>query len=373
MKQRLIALAAALSMLGLPALAQAPATPNTATVSGHVNDPTGAPIAKGTVGFYRDPDAKKADYSADVTNGDYKIEGIPAGTYAVMLRTPDTPPDKQVDMVNSFKITAGATLTLNFDLSRPDYIKQLSPEQQKQIAEIGAKNKTAMAENAKIANLNADLGAARTANATKDYAAAESVMLKDTAVRPELTLLWVELGKAQLGLKKYNDAANSLQKAITLNAADKKSSPEIAAVAGNALGESLAYAGKLDDAKAAYDAAAKVLPAKAATYYLNEAIVFKRLIKPVDEEEAASKSIAIDPSQPLAYYLRGEGLVAKAAPDATGTKIVLPPGCAEAYQKFLELDPDGKLTNPQFVADAKGILQAAGQTITSTYKAGKKK
>jgi len=31
--------------------------------------------------------------------------------------------------------------------------------------------------------------------------------------------------------------------------------------------------------------------------------------------------------------------------------MILPPGCAEAYQKYLQLDPKG-----QFSADAKGVL-----------------
>jgi hypothetical protein len=47
--------------------------------------------------------------------------------------------------------------------------------------------------------------------------------------------------------------------------------------------------------------------------------------------------------------------------------IILPPGCAEAYQKYLELAPTGP-----YAADAKGILDQAGQKISSSYKAGKK-
>jgi len=48
-------------------------------------------------------------------------------------------------------------------------------------------------------------------------------------------------------------------------------------------------------------------------------------------------------------------------------RIVLPPGCGEAYQKYLELAPTGP-----YAADVKGILDQAGQKINSTYKAGKK-
>jgi hypothetical protein len=58
--------------------------------------------------------------------------------------------------------------------------------------------------------------------------------------------------------------------------------------------------------------------------------------------------------------------VQKASVDKSG-KIVLPPGCAEAYQKYIELAPNGP-----HVQDAKDVLASAGETIHSSYKAGKK-
>jgi hypothetical protein len=45
----------------------------------------------------------------------------------------------------------------------------------------------------------------------------------------------------------------------------------------------------------------------------------------------------------------------------------MPPGCAEAYEKYLQLDPNGP-----YSADVKGILDSAGQKINSSYKATKK-
>jgi hypothetical protein len=43
--------------------------------------------------------------------------------------------------------------------------------------------------------------------------------------------------------------------------------------------------------------------------------------------------------------------------------MVLPPGCADAYQKYLELDPNGP-----YSADAKGVLTAAGLPLKSAKK-----
>jgi hypothetical protein len=69
----------------------------------------------------------------------------------------------------------------------------------------------------------------------------------------------------------------------------------------------------------------------------------------------------------LAYYLKGNGLIANTTMDAKTQKLVAPPGCMEAYQKYLELAPDGP-----YAAEVKGILDSFGQKISSSYKAGKK-
>jgi hypothetical protein len=46
---------------------------------------------------------------------------------------------------------------------------------------------------------------------------------------------------------------------------------------------------------------------------------------------------------------------------------VAPPGTAEAYQKYLELDPNGPFSN-----EVKGVLQEMGETVKNSYKAPKK-
>jgi hypothetical protein len=56
-------------------------------------------------------------------------------------------------------------------------------------------------------------------------------------------------------------------------------------------------------------------------------------------------------------------LVQHASIDPKTNKIVLPPGCADAYQKFLSMSPTGPLAQ-----DAQNILQQAGETVHSSYK-----
>jgi len=81
---------------------------------------------------------------------------------------------------------------------------------------------------------------------------------------------------------------------------------------------------------------------------------------------AADKAIAADPTRPIPYYLKGQALVGKATVDPKTQKIVAPPGCVEAYQKYLELAPDG-----QFAPEVKAVLEGMGQTVKSSYKAKK--
>jgi hypothetical protein len=81
---------------------------------------------------------------------------------------------------------------------------------------------------------------------------------------------------------------------------------------------------------------------------------------------AANEAILVDPSQALLYYLKGQGLIQKSTFDPKTKMIILPPGCAEAYQKYLELAPTGT-----YAAEVQGILQQAGQKIDSSFKAAK--
>jgi tetratricopeptide (TPR) repeat protein len=357
-----LSLAALLSALFTPAFAQ-----ETGKIHGHIQDPAGVAVPDGIVTLSTDG-GKTAKYTFNADpNGDYKGDGIAPGTYTLSLRRPDTPPDKVLDQYPEVKITAGADTTQDIDMSRAEYLKNLTPEQRKQLEDLKAKNAEALKANSAIKNLNADLLKAREDNKNKNFAEAEQLMLRDTQAKPDAAVLWLELGVAQAGQKKNSDAETSLKKAIELDSQSKKPNPEIEAGANNALGEVLANEGKVPDAQAAYDAAAKLNPTQAAMYYTNAAIIMDRAGQVDGTVAAADKAIAADPTKPIPYYLKGKALINKATVDQKTGKIVAPPGCAEAYQKYLELAPDGP-----FAPEVKSVLTEMGETIKSSYKAGKK-
>jgi hypothetical protein len=404
-----------LAFAAVPVLAQAPAVP-TGKIHGHVINPTGAPQTAGTVeaqevsraasGPGLSAQAEKKGVFDLTPTGEFTAE-VPVGKYNLIFRQPDTPPDKRVDEIKDVTVVAGQTTEQDIDMSRKEFLDQLPPEQKQKLEEIRKHNADALKANEVIKNLNADLKqvtqnihdadgahaaaqAALGANASKadidakekeikkaKYAEIESLMEKDTQVRPTEPVLWAYLGLGQAGQgnadpanskDKFEAAETSYKKALELAQAAKTPKPEILGMANSGLGEIYARQGKVPEANAAYAEAAKADPPKAAFYLRNEAVIFFQANNAQAQIAAAQEALKADPNQAVLYYIIGQGLVQNATVDNKSGKIVLPPGCAEAYQKYLELAPTGP-----YAADAQGILAQAGQKVSSSYKADTKK
>jgi tetratricopeptide (TPR) repeat protein len=351
---------AILTLALVPAFAAAQDAGPAASIHGHAQDPANAPMGNAIVILSTDGKTPLYTFNADA-NGDYKGTGIKPGTYYVTLYSA---PDKPVDRFDNVKFTAGTDVLQDFDLSRKEYIDKMSPEQKKALEETKAKNAEVMKANKDISKLNDLLKQARAANSAKKYDDAATLMTQATAIKPDAAVLWLELGIAQTGLRKYDDATTSLKKAMDLDTASKKPNPDIEAADNNALGEVYANTNKLSDSTAAYDAAAKLQPSNAGMFYTNETIVLSRTGQADATIAAADKAIAADPTKPIPYYLKGQALISKATVDPKTQKIVAPPGTAEAYNKYLELAPNGPMAN-----DAKAVLAEIGEKINNKYNA----
>jgi len=276
----------------LPALAQTPAPMG--KIHGHVTNPTGASTVNGTVSLSTDG-GRTPKYSFPVSaTGDYAGEAAP-GNYTVVYRAPETPADQMVDSISGVKVLADQDVMADVDMSRKEFIDKLSPEQKKTLDELKKHNSEAMKANEIIKNLNADIrvasqdfkdaDAARAAavqalgaTASKTdldakeaeikaakYTEVETLMLKDTAAKPDASVLWVDLGQAQVGLKKYDEGEVTYKKTLEVEAASKKPNIAVSGSADAGLGEIYARTGKIQQASDSYDAAAKVNPPWAAS------------------------------------------------------------------------------------------------------------
>jgi tetratricopeptide (TPR) repeat protein len=261
------------------------------------------------------------------------------------------------------KLTAGTDTQVDFDMTRQAYISKLPEDVQKQIAKVRKENEATEKQNSQIKNVNKLIVDARTARKAGNFDQAIALDTQATQAKPDVGLTWYELGDSELAAKKFPDAVTNYKKALALMATEKSPKPDVIAAANNNLGEALAKSGNVTDAVAAYEAAAKADPAQAGMYYANEAIVLFKTGQGDAAGAAADKAIAADPNKAIAYYIKGWSLVQHASIDPKTNKIVLPPGCADAYQKFLSLAPTGPLA-----ADAQNILQQAGETVHSSYR-----
>ncbi len=379
---------AALAVVTIPAMAQEAAP--SVTIHGHANNPIGQPIKNDTVKFTKDLTGELKDrkflytFTTDA-NGDYKGQVAP-GTYFVDL----TEGEKNVDFAENVQIKAGEDKTLNFDLSRKDYMDKLSPEEKATIEEYRKKNAAAMAANGNIANLNNILKSTRAdlASASPNYDNDVKQLQDATTANPNESLLYLNLGSAQVAkadhmaaddrtahkpvqsdadaVAAYQSGIDSYKKGIELNAASKKPTPADQAIAWNSVGTAEAKIGKTSDAQAAFENAVKLNQPSAGMYYGNEAAVLFNAGSTDAAGQAADKAIAADPNRPDPYFIKGQSLIGKSTVDKAG-KIQPPLGCVEAYQKYLELAPDGKMA-----PEVKNILQGMGQTINTKYKAGHK-
>lgn len=387
-------LAAALVAAGIiaaPVHMQAQAT--TAKIHGHVTNPAGIPLNAGEVRLTTDKAGgsnpnRKYDYTFPLdASGNYTGNDVkPADYVAVVFQGNNT-----IDFMPA-KLAAGDDKTVDFDMTRKEYLDKMSPAEREQIEAYKKNASAAQAANAKIANLNALLTSARADTAAGKYDSAIKAMTDATTAKPDEALLWVALGDAQLGdanaslktagnkmsdpvKEKYASAETSYQKALDANAKNPKPRAEITAAASNQLGQALGKEGKAKEAADAFDAAAKADPTKAGTYYFNEAATLFNAATAnpgaaglmEQSAAAADKAVAADPTKSEAYYIKGQALIQKATVDPKTNKIVAPPECVAAYQKYLEVAPTGP-----HAEEVKGILQGIGEPIKSSFKAGKK-
>jgi len=336
MKKHIILTLLLIFVLGLSSV---PLWAQMGSVKGTAKDENGKPLEGAVVVLVNSENGRKTELKTN-KGGEFSAIGLAQGMYTVTL-SKDGALLVKYDKV---PIQSGEERAITFDLAK-EKKAGLSEEQQRKIAE-------AQKANEKIKGLNATLAQAKQLEAAGNYDEAVNVLQQATQVDPNQDLVWAYLGDAQRGAKKYPDAVTSYEKAVSLK---PNFGPYL-----NGLADAYAKSGQTDKAVQEYAAAAGADPTNAATYYFNEGAVFTNTGK-VDEAIAAfDKTIQADPKRADAYYWKGVNLMAKAT--TKGDKMVAPEGTAEAFNKYLELQPTGQYADP-----AKQMLATIGASVETSY------
>jgi tetratricopeptide (TPR) repeat protein len=352
------------------------------TVKGVCKDAQGNPIADGVVVFANQDNGQKYTLKTN-KKGEYFSLGIAPGHYTVTLykNADDAKANKELFHFGKFPVALDEN-TLDFDLKKQseDTAKGqgLTPEQIKQMQEAQEKQKK---EVTTIKSLNEKLSAANTAMQASDFDTAISTLTEATQIDPTRDVIWARLADAYRGsalkqtdraekTKRLDEAVVDYQKALEIKqkAMETKKTPDDTkqlAADYNNLGEAAGKAGKVDDAVKAYTQAAQVNPEGAAGYYYNVGAVYTNAGKVDDAIAAFDKCIAADPTRADAYYQKGVNLIGKAT--LQGDKMVAPQGTAEAFQKYLELQPAGPYADV-----AKQMLASIGGSVETGFGTKKK-
>ncbi|HEY3618013.1 MAG TPA: tetratricopeptide repeat protein [Candidatus Sulfotelmatobacter sp.] len=350
------------------------------TVKGVCRDAQGNPVADGIVVWTNNDNGQKYTIKTN-KKGEYFSLGLSPGTYLVTLykNADDMKAGKEMDHVKGFRVQLDEnTLDLDVKKEMENAAKGqgLSPEQLKQMQEQQAKQQK---ETMTVKTLNEKLTAAKTAADAGDFDTAIASLTEATQVDATRDLLWFKLGDYyRLSAPKQTDPAEKqkrlasaiedYQKAIDIkksatNDKDPNAAKNLAAYYNN-LAEAYAKSNKVDDAVKTYELAAQADPTNAAQYYFNTGAVLTNAGKIDDALAAFDKVIAADPNRADAYYWKGVNMIGKAT--LQGDKMVAPPGTADAFQKYLELQPSGTYADA-----AKQMLTSIGSSVETSF--GKKK
>jgi tetratricopeptide (TPR) repeat protein len=330
------------------------ATAQTGSIVGTVLDINGKPWFGLNVEAVSEQGAK---YNAKTdAEGRFAIRNLRPGVYTLTITTFPPPNEKQAAVpMGQLKVTSGEEAKMP-DMNFKDIMAKQGAEatekvkkqdEEKQKFEGMKAHYTAGAaflEQERKAKDDLTKAPADQRDAAKqnlkdlsDKAAAEFQAAQKAAAEkdPNQHLLWAKLGEAYDLAGRNDEAAQAYQQAINA----KPDDPGYY----NNLGNVLARAGKIEEARAAYTKSAELDPTKAATAWRNFGISLYNANRGGDAIEPLQKSAELDPKSAQTWYLLGACLVYKMTVKKVGDKDVpeFAPGTIEAYQKAVELDPNG--------------------------------
>jgi len=329
------------------------AAAQTGSISGTVLDLSAKPYSDVGIQAVSEQGAKQ-DAKTD-SNGKYSIPNLRPGIYTVTVVAFPPPNDKQPPYpIGRVQVQNGeeAKMDVNFKevLAKQGAAVQ---EQVKKAEEAKAKLEGLKAHfnagNAIIdqeKQVKADLQKAPADQ--RDALKQKLAELSDQAVKefqeaskslvekdPNAHLVWFKLGEAYDTAGRNDDALQAYQQAINAK-------PDVPGYYNN-LGNVLARAGKIDEAKTAYTKSAELDPPNAATAWRNFGISLYNAGRLKEAVEPLKKATELDPKSAQGWYLLGAALVGAMETKKVGDKLefIIQPGTVEAYQKAIELDPNG--------------------------------
>ncbi len=346
----------------------------TSSLEGDVKGEDGQPLRGAQVRIERQ-DIKGTYRTKTDKKGHYFHAGLPLGSYTIILEVDG----KDRDRVQGVRTRLGDPTAINFDLHAQkqkqqalahaaetgqltdEQKREMSPEQR---AAMERQMKDRQAQLGKQKALNDAFNAGTEATKTKNYQAAVDAFVKATELDPKQHVVWASLADAYLNFAATKTGAEQEQlNAKCMEAWNKALELKLDDAAyHNNYALALVRMKKIPEAQAELTKAAQLDPASAGKYYYNLGAVLVNSGQLEPAGEAFKKAIEASPNYGPAQYQYGIYLISKATTTPDG-KIVPPPGTKEAFQKYLDLEPNGP-----YAESAKGMIASIESSVATEYK-----
>jgi len=335
-------------------------------VRGQILDVTGKPWADMGMQIVSDQGVKQ-DTKTD-KSGNYSFRNLKPGVYSVfvILPAPNKPYESKIQVQSGNE----AKVDVNFKdviakqgSAATEQIKKQEEEKakfegMKQHFTAGAalleEERKAKEEVGKAPADQRDAAKAKVTDLS-NQAVAEFTAAQKAATEKDTNhhIIWAKLAEAYDLAGRNDDAINAYQQAIAAK-------PDVPGYYNN-LGNVQARSGKVDEARISYTKSAELDPPNAATAWRNFGISLYNAGRLKEAVEPLKKASELDSKNPQVWYLLGAALVGSMETKKNGDKLefIIQPGTVEAYQKAVELDPNGGPNS--YGAQAKLGLEALQQ------------
>ena len=353
----------------------------TTTIEGDVKGPDGAPL-KGAEIVLERTDIKGHYKVKSDKKGHWLYTGLPFGTYDITCAVDG----KVVDGMKGVRSKYGDSTIVDFDLRKVaaqqaatqqanatgelsnDQARGMSKEQKEQYEAQLKKNAEAIKKNKALNdafNLAKESLTAAQAEQDKTQKLAKFQLAVDNfnkakEIDPGQVAIWDSLGEAYTGLgdaqtgdernKSYESAIQAYNKGLEIKPGDAGVYNQI----GNLYGKEK----KIPEATEALNKAAQLDPTMAAKAYYNMGANMVNTGSPDKAAEFFKKATDADPNYAEAWYQYGSLQMMQGKVDPKTGAQSYPPDTANAFKKYLELQPSGT-----HVQEAEAMLQAMGEKV----------
>jgi tetratricopeptide (TPR) repeat protein len=368
------------------------AAQGTGRLSGEVLDLSGKPYPDVTVEI-KNPDTGQTYTTKTDKNGRFTQLGLLSGVYEISL-TNDKDPNLKNFLAGKVRVVQDQDNPVRLDLKQlmvsagpsAEEVKKREEEENKfknmkvhfdagmaamnDSATLRTQLKTTPADqqSAIKEKLNADYQTA----ITELQQAEQGVLPKDTKSH---AVVWSNLGQAYEFAGRYDEAAAAFAKAAELQPQAAFYEHLSTNLANAAAAQPTVDKAKLADASAACEKATASDATSTARCWKNIGIILSNKNHQAEAVVPLQKATQADPKDAQAWFLLGGALSAQITPKQEGDKMtyVIPPGTAEAYQKCIDVNPSGPYAEQaKQMLDGLAAMGGGEATSLSSRKSKKK-